>query len=241
MFPDPVFVSGAAAIGLASTLHCLGMCGGIAASLSLMMPEDTRTNPMRLSGYLLTFSLGRLLAYTSLGALVGALGAEPISFISGHYGYELIQWIAAATLLTIGATMMGLIRTDSGPVFRLTRPLADHITKISRRINPGSSPIAALGYGGLWGFMPCGMVYGMLPMAMLSGGAVAGAMVMGAFALGTWPSMIGAGAGAARLKRKAWPVWAGRTAGMTLVGLAFLSLLVDGETVAHLCGLPTHS
>ena len=34
--------------GLASQLHCLGMCGGIVGALSLAMPASARSAPARL-------------------------------------------------------------------------------------------------------------------------------------------------------------------------------------------------
>jgi sulfite exporter TauE/SafE len=41
-----------------------------------------------------------------------------------------------------------------------------------------------------WGLVPCGMVYGALALAMLAGNAASGALVMGAFGLGTLPNLL---------------------------------------------------
>ena len=54
--------------------------------------------------------------------------------------------------------------------------------------------------GGLWGWLPCGMVYSVLVTAMLSGSALHGALVMLAFGLGTLPMLLGLGLMGARLR-----------------------------------------
>ena len=51
--------------------------------------------------------------------------------------------------------------------------------------------------GALWGLTPCALVYGVLPLALLSGGAWQGALIMLAFGVGTLPNLLAAG-GAAR-------------------------------------------
>lgn len=239
MLPDPVLLASAAAIGFGGSLHCLGMCGGIAGALSLLLPEEVRRRPAALTGYLVAYNSGRILSYAAMGSLVGGLGAGLIAPLAQSFGYDIVRVLAAATLLAIGFTMIGVLKTDSGPIFRLTRPIAGGLAAAGRRVEPGRSPFHALAYGTLWGFLPCGMVYGLLPFAALSGSAVGGALVMLAFGMGTWPALLAGGFGAAGLKRKRWPAWAATAAGVATIGLAFASLLIDAETVARLCGLTT--
>ena len=45
----------------------------------------------------------------------------------------------------------------------------------------------------MWGATPCGLVYGVLPVALLAGSAADGALVMLAFGLGTLPNLLVAG------------------------------------------------
>jgi sulfite exporter TauE/SafE len=42
----------------------------------------------------------------------------------------------------------------------------------------------------LWGLVPCGLVYSVLPLAFLSGSALSGAGLMLAFGLGTLPNLL---------------------------------------------------
>jgi sulfite exporter TauE/SafE len=44
--------------------------------------------------------------------------------------------------------------------------------------------------GMLWGLVPCGLVYSVLPLAFLSGDVVTGAALMLAFGLGTLPNLL---------------------------------------------------
>ena len=45
-------------------------------------------------------------------------------------------------------------------------------------------------YGMVWGWLPCGLVYSMVIMAISAGGALQGAAVMIAFGLGTMPNLL---------------------------------------------------
>ena len=59
-------------LGLFSTLHCLGMCGGIVTALSLGIPQNKIISR---AGIVLSYNLGRILSYTIAGALAGAIGS----------------------------------------------------------------------------------------------------------------------------------------------------------------------
>jgi len=56
-------------LGLISSLHCIGMCGPIA----MMLPVDHK-NPTKKVIQLLTYHLGRITAYMTLGLVLGLLG-----------------------------------------------------------------------------------------------------------------------------------------------------------------------
>ena len=55
--------------GLISSLHCIGMCGPIA----LMIPVD-RTNPAKKVTQIMTYHIGRLSAYATIGLVFGLVG-----------------------------------------------------------------------------------------------------------------------------------------------------------------------
>ena len=68
-------------------------------------------------------------------------------------------------------------------IWRLVAPLA-------RRVYPPRTGLQALAAGLAWGWIPCGMVYAALPLALVAGGPLQGALVMLAFGLGTLPNML---------------------------------------------------
>ena len=83
----------------------------------------------------------------------------------------------------------------------------------------------------VWGWMPCGFVYTVLLIATLQQSAVAGAMTMAAFGLGTAPALLIAGFGAQRLT--GWAARSGtrRVAGSVLLISALVTL--SGPWLMH--------
>jgi uncharacterized protein len=63
------------------------------------------------------------------------------------------------------------------------------VAPLARRVYPPRSPQQAYLAGLAWGWIPCGMVYAVLPLALVAGGPLQGALVMAAFGVGTLPSM----------------------------------------------------
>jgi len=174
--------------GLAGSLHCLGMCGGIAASLG--MAGGVGRNTAR--GWLnaLLYNLGRIASY----ALIGAMAAGLVMTLGIAVGQPdwggLLRLATAFILIAIGVQLVfnwaGLRRIEAlgGRVWQYLAPLA-------RRFMPPKTPLHALALGGLWGWLPCGLVYTMVLAASVSGNPINGAVIMIAFGLGTLPAMTG--------------------------------------------------
>ena len=79
--------------------------------------------------------------------------------------------------------------------------------------------------GVLWGWTPCGVVYSMLALALVSGGALRGAAVMLAFGLGTLPNLLGAGWMAQRLGPKLNSAALRTAAGLGIVAFGVFGLI----------------
>ncbi len=73
--------------------------------------------------------------------------------------------------------------------------------------------------GALWGWLPCGLVYSVLVMALSAGGAVKGAMLLLAFGLGTLPNLLLMGWAAETLRSFTRQVWVKRGAGFLVVAM----------------------
>jgi hypothetical protein len=195
----PVFV-----VGLLGSVHCAGMCGGIVGALSVA-PTVGRPVLVRVAAArapvanVLAYNAGRIGSYMLAGALAGGVvqGAHAMARLpaleAGAY------WLANLMLAALGLYLMdawrGLAYIERGGqvVWRGVRPLL-------RKVGPLDGPARMFVAGGVWGWLPCGMVYSVLVTAMLSGSAGSGALVMLAFGLGTLPMLLGLGLLGARLR-----------------------------------------
>ena len=215
-------------IGLLSTIHCLGMCGGIMGALTFSLPQPVRENRRRLLPYLAAYNLGRIASYTLAGALLGALGERLYRLLSPHGGYLILQGIAALLMTGIGLYLAGwfpkfaLIERLGVPVWRRLEPLG-------RRLLPVRSPLHAVAYGVIWGWLPCGLVYSTLLWTLAAGGPLPGGLFMLAFGVGTLPALLGAGMLTHWLQRLTRRRYVRQAAGLTIVALALAGLLLAGR------------
>ncbi len=161
------------ALGAAGSLHCVGMCGPIVLSYSLGLRGP------RLAAHA-AYNVGRILTYMALGALAGTAG-HAIGLLGRLAGLASgTRILAGAAMILAGISMLGLFR--SGSLVRIqTSGVKQRIGKLL--LGPGAA--SKFGLGLLLGFLPCGLVYAALLKALESGGALAGALTMLAFGLGT--------------------------------------------------------
>lgn len=173
--------------GLAGSGHCLGMCGGILAALAVASPGTSAGQRFRLN---LAYHLGRIMTYTLLGLLAGAVSqAALFTTLKPH-----LYWMfAAANLMVIAiglATAFG--------VQRLSLAALDGIgwEFMSRALGRASSRAttgAFLAAGLVMGLLPCGLVYGVLIAAATGGSWLQSGGMMLAFGLGTLPALLAFG------------------------------------------------
>jgi len=207
----------ALALGLLGGGHCLGMCGGLMGALSLSIPREQQSRKFRL---LLACNLGRAISYAAAGLLLGLLGHA----IAGNPTAALLLRLAAALLLLgMGLYLAGwwsfLPRLEA-----LGGGLWRRITPLTRRLLPLDSTPRAMLLGALWGFLPCGLVYSTLLWAASQGNAFKSALLMLAFALGTWPVLLASGLAASRLAALLRRAGFRRASGLLIILFALWSL-----------------
>jgi sulfite exporter TauE/SafE len=197
--------------GLASGLHCAGMCGGISAGFSLLQKEQLWPRQ-------LAFNFGRIASYAAAGTAAGALGS------AGAYAAAVLP--AQTVLFLFSSIFVGLVGIHLAgwgpPLARLEkigRPLWQRIRPFAARMLRARTLPQVFAAGMLWGWLPCGLVYGALLAAVFAGGAAEGALAMAAFGAGTLPWLLVAGVAAARLRQRAHLHRLRRAAGLVLVGL----------------------
>ena len=189
--PEPSLLVSALILGLLGGGHCLGMCGGLMGALTLAIPPERRGQRLRL---LLAYNLGRILSYTLAGLLIGLAGWA----VASGPAASVLRTIAALLLIAMGLYLAGwwsgLTRIEA-----LGRGLWRFIQPLTRRFMPVTSLPRALVLGGLWGWLPCGLVYSTLLWAASQGNALDSAALMLAFGLGTLPVLLATGLAAERL------------------------------------------
>src|SRR5579859_3809819 len=184
----PLSLSAAFAAGAASSLHCLGMCGGIAGALALRARQHSaRRSTIAL--HTVGHQAGRIAGYGILGGLGGALKKNLSASLGAWHVAYLFRSAAPLVVITLGLQLiLGRVplRTFERGGARVWQWLAPLTRRVTRN---GSSGTLLIGM--TWALMPCGLVYSMLSIATLSASPVTGSALMVLFGAGTLPAVLG--------------------------------------------------
>ncbi|MBU2898942.1 sulfite exporter TauE/SafE family protein [Vibrio hepatarius] len=184
---------GAFLIGVIGAGHCMGMCGGIASLLSTNASYHSKWTPI-------FYNLGRMLSYSITGAVVGGTIASVAEFSLINNALTWLRVFAAFFMILlafyIGRWWHGLVYIES-----IGQRLWRLISPAGRSLLPLKSPLYALPFGFVWGWLPCGLVYSTLTWAAVSGSALNGALIMASFGIGTLPAMLFVGFGTTYLSK----------------------------------------
>ena len=205
--------------GLLGGVHCAGMCGGLVSAFALGLPGGR--SPL---SFQLACNLGRVSTYVFLGALAGAAGAGTLLFARALPAQTALSLAANLMLIALGLYLAGLF-SRFAELDRLGQGLWRRAQPLLARVLPIDSTAKALAAGMLWGFLPCGLVYSAVVLALASASVERGAMMMGAFGAGTLPNLIAMGV----LARKLQPFLQDRrvriVAGIAIAGFGIWGLL----------------
>jgi sulfite exporter TauE/SafE len=100
-----------------------------------------------------------------------------------------LQFVSGVFLFLLGLYIAGWWQGLS-KIEKLGSKFWQLIRPWSKKLLPFKSPLHALPYGMIWGWLPCGLVYSVLTWSLASGSAFQGAIIMAGFGLGTLPIMI---------------------------------------------------
>lgn len=203
-------------VGLLGGVHCIGMCGGIVSALTFGLPEAQRSSVLSQLPFQVAYNLGRLISYVIAGAIMGGLGVLLAGMMPMQLAQQTLLILAGVFMVLLGLYLAGWWMVLNR-VERLGGLLWQRLEPISRRLMPVQSPGRAFVIGMLWGWLPCGLVYTMLINAVSAGGALQGAGLMFAFALGTLPNLLAIGLLAGAAARLARSDTARKVAGITVM------------------------
>lgn len=181
-------------IGLLTSIHCVAMCGGINLSQcvphqSTNLEKGSKISNLRPS---ILYNSGRVISYTIIGGIVGAIGSV-VSFSGAGKG--IVAIIAGVFMVIMGINMLNLF-----PSLRKFNPRMPKI--FASKINEQKQNKRPLYVGLLNGLMPCGPLQAMQLYALSTGDPGKGALSMLLFSLGTVPLMFGLGALSSILTKK---------------------------------------
>ncbi len=210
-------------VGVLGGVHCLGMCGGVVGGLTFSLETRVQTSWWKMMPFQLFYNFGRLTSYAIIGAIFGAFGATLGSLAAFLPAQQLLQTIAGLFMIALGLYLggwwFGLAKVE-----RLGQGLWNKIAPLASKMTPVKHYHQAWLYGLVWGWLPCGLVYSMLIMAMTAGSALNGAALMLAFGLGTLPNLLLMGVFAFYFTRLSRMLWVKRFAGFSVIVMGIWQL-----------------
>jgi sulfite exporter TauE/SafE len=211
-------------VGLLGGVHCIGMCGGIVAALTGSLDTGIRASRGRFLVALLAYNTGRIASYTLAGVVLGLLGQQ-VNMLEPLTGFPVARVFSGVFMLLLGVYLAGW-----WPALRWLEQAGTHIWKriepLGRRFIPIRHSGHAVVLGMLWGWLPCGMVYAVLALALASGSTLYGGLTMLAFGLGTLPLMLAMGVAFSALARRLQGRIIRALAGITVMLFGVYTLVV---------------
>ncbi len=161
-------------MGLAGGPHCIAMCG--AACSGIQQSQSSKYNALQ-------FQAGRLIGYSSLGAIAAGSVQSLAWFSSQTLALHPLWTFFHVLVLSWGLMLLSFARQ---PMWadNVGRQVWKHI----RQFTQLKGGVFATGM--MWAFMPCGLLYSALLIASLNASPLNGALSMATFALGTSISLI---------------------------------------------------
>jgi sulfite exporter TauE/SafE len=161
-------------LGFTGSLHCIGMCGPIAVMVSGNGNRSLLLNR-------LLYNTGRIATYVLMGVVVGMLG-------------KIVQWGGVQGKVSIGVGLLIILVVLIPKIQSIFIPsLSKFVVRLKalfgRHIR-SQSPQSAVYTGLLNGFLPCGLVYAGLAIALVQANGWGSALVMAVFGLGTVPALL---------------------------------------------------
>lgn len=197
-------------IGLiASVSSCLAVVGGLILSLSAKVSQDKVSDKKNF----ILFHVGRLGSFVVLGGVLGAVGsAIGVSFTFS----AILGLLASLVMLMLGFNLVGVFAKN-----KITLPSG--IFNFFRNIEHKTFTPLIIGFATF--FLPCGFTQSMQVVALSSGSFVGGALIMGAFALGTLPVLSLLSFGSASFAHSKHAPLFFKSAGVVVIGLGLFALL----------------
>lgn len=208
-------------VGLtAGVSTCMALVGGLILGISARHSEKhpTATPAQKFRPHLF-FNLGRILSYALLGGLIGLIG-KAFQLSGSVLGLMII--IVGLVMLALGVQLTGIFPRISSASLTLPTSISK-LFGLKKHHQKEYSHLNSMLVGALTFFLPCGFTQAMQLYAMSTGNFWSGAAIMGVFALGTAPGLLGVG-GLASFIRGTWAQKFFKFVGLLVVILALVNI-----------------
>lgn len=162
-------------------------------ALTVAIPADAAHKRWRI---LFAYNMGRIASYSVMGFLLGAF----VSLFSHWGGGSFLRIIAGLLLIAMGLYLAnwwrGITKLEIAGNYLWT-----YLQPLGKRFLPVDNLSKALMLGAVWGWLPCGLVYAALALAITQPSPWLSAGGMLAFGIGTLPAVLIAGVAAQQLTR----------------------------------------
>ncbi len=163
-------------MGLAGSLHCIGMCSPLAMAVTNMNSRALLNRTV--------YNAGRIFVYSILGAVVASIGY----FIPFLKFQNLISIVLGIVLVISG---LGLLRVNVPAFSRAAGSFTGSIKILFGSYLKNKTIGSVFVLGGLNGLLPCGLVLIALSFCITLKAPGEGLLFMLLFGLGTLPAMLG--------------------------------------------------
>jgi len=197
--------------GLITSLHCVGMCGGIQFSVCATYQSDGHDRRSKLKPTVL-YNLGRMISYTLIGGLLGGIGSAVVMTVDTRMNFRFV--------IGILMVLMGIGMLTRLPMLQRLMPRMPKFIGLRLRRKIGNSSPFVVGL--LTGFKPCGPMQTAQLYALATASMMTGALTMFLFSVSTVPIMLGFGLVTTSLSQK----FAGKMMVVGAVIVIFLGLIL---------------
>lgn len=203
---------------VASLSTCLILVGGIVMSFGSMyeVREDAKHPMISRALPHVYFHVGRIVGFGILGGILGLVGSK-ISYSVSFTGY--ITIFVAIVMLYIGLQIIEFVPSITKLGFHLPKKLSKKIDKLQE----SNHPLTPMIIGVLTFLLPCGFTQSMQLAAVASGSFVTGALIMSAFAIGTFPALFSLGVGSTYARNNKFGI-INKVIGVVVIFFALYSL-----------------
>jgi sulfite exporter TauE/SafE/copper chaperone CopZ len=223
-------------VGLtAGVSTCMALIGGLVLGISSRHaerhPEATALEKFRPH---LFFNLGRLMSFVILGGVIGLLGSA-LKLSSSVLG--IITVVLGFVMLLLGLKLIDIFPKLHNKGLVLPASVSRFFgisTEVKEYSHKGAFITGALTF-----FVPCAFTQAMQLYAVSTGSFVGGALIMGMFALGTLPGIIGIGGFTSAIKG-GFARYFFRLAGVVVIALAIFNIRNGSVLAGVTIGLPAN-